>query len=64
MGISYKLKLEKLFNYEQGSKKNYIEKMSSDIDKSEAVIVTHYQGLNMPQLRSTKKTNERAWYII
>ncbi len=31
-------------------KKNYIEKMTTDIDKSGAVIVTHYQGLNMPQL--------------
>ena len=35
-------------------KKNYIEKMSSDIDKSQAVIVTHYQGLNMPQLDQLK----------
>ena len=36
-------------------KKNYIEKMSSDIDKSQAVIVTHYQGLNMPQLDQLRK---------
>ena len=36
-------------------KKNYIERMTSDIDKSEAVIVTHYQGLNMPQLDELRK---------
>ena len=36
-------------------KKNYIEKMSTDIDKSQAVIVTHYQGLNMPQLDQLRK---------
>ena len=31
-------------------KKEYIEQMSSQFDKSEAVIVTHYQGLTMQQL--------------
>ena len=31
-------------------KQEYIEKMSSQLDKSEAVIVTHYQGLTMQQL--------------
>ena len=31
-------------------KQEYIEKMSSQFDKSEAVIVTHYQGLTMQQL--------------
>ena len=36
-------------------KKNYIEKMATDIDKSQAVIVTHYQGLNMPQLDQLRK---------
>ena len=36
-------------------KKNYIEKMTTDIDKSQAVIVTHYQGLNMPQLDQLRK---------
>ena len=36
-------------------KKNYIEKMTTDIDKSSAVIVTHYQGLNMPQLDNLRK---------
>ena len=36
-------------------KKNYIQKMTTDIDKSQAVIVTHYQGLNMPQLDKLRK---------
>ena len=36
-------------------KKNYIEKMTTDIDKSQAMIVTHYQGLNMPQLDQLRK---------
>ena len=31
-------------------KQEYIDKMSSQFDKSEAVIVTHYQGLTMQQL--------------
>ena len=31
-------------------KQEYIEKMSSHFDKSEAVIVTHYQGLTVSQL--------------
>ena len=31
-------------------KQEYIEKMSTQFDKSEAVIVTHYQGLTMQQL--------------
>ena len=36
-------------------KKNYIEKMTNEIDKSQALIVTHYQGLNMPQLDQLRK---------
>ena len=31
-------------------KKNYISSMQDQFDKSEAVIVTHYQGLTMTQL--------------
>ena len=31
-------------------KQEYIEKMSSQFDKSDAIIVTHYQGLTMQQL--------------
>jgi len=36
-------------------KKSYIEKMKTEIDKSQSVIVTHYQGLNMPQLDQLRK---------
>ena len=31
-------------------KQEYIKDMTSQFDKSEAVIVTHYQGLTMTQL--------------
>ena len=31
-------------------KQEYIDQMTSQFDKSEAVIVTHYQGLTMSQL--------------
>ena len=31
-------------------KQEYIKDMTSQLDKSEAVIVTHYQGLTMTQL--------------
>ena len=31
-------------------KQNYISEMTSQFDKSEAVIVTHYQGLTVNQL--------------
>ena len=31
-------------------KQEYIDQMTSQFDKSEAVIVTHYQGLTMTQL--------------
>ena len=31
-------------------KKAYISEMTSEFDKSEAVIVTHYQGLTVNQL--------------
>ena len=31
-------------------KKTYISEMTSQFDKSEAVIVTHYQGLTVNQL--------------
>jgi len=37
-----------MMNKEQ--KKNYIAKMTSQFENSEAVLVTHYQGLNMSQL--------------
>ena len=31
-------------------KQEYIERMTNQFDSSEAVIVTHYQGLTMQQL--------------
>ena len=35
---------------DKAKKQEYIEKMTNHFDKSEAVIVTHYQGLTMQQL--------------
>ena len=37
-----------MMNKEQ--KKNYITEMANQFEKSKAVMVTHYQGLTMPQL--------------
>ena len=42
-----------MMNKEQ--KKQYIQEMSTQFDKSEAVIVTHYQGLNVNQLDDLRK---------
>ena len=42
-----------MMNKEQ--KKLYIEDMSSQFDKTEAVIVTHYQGLTVTRLDDLKK---------
>ena len=36
-------------------KKNYINEMTVKFDKSEAVLVTHYQGLNVKQLDDLRK---------
>ena len=36
-------------------KKSYINEMTSQFDKSEAVIVTHYQGLTVSQLDELRK---------
>ena len=36
-------------------KKQYIEEMTAQFDKSEAVIVTHYQGLTVSQLDNLRK---------
>ena len=36
-------------------KKSYINEMTSQFDKSEAVIVTHYQGLTVSQLDDLRK---------
>ena len=42
-----------MMNKEQ--KKQYINDMTSQFDKSEAVIVTHYQGLTVSQLDDLRK---------
>ena len=42
-----------MMNKEQ--KKQYISDMTSQFDKSEAVIVTHYQGLTVSQLDDLRK---------
>ena len=42
-----------MMNKEQ--KKQYIHDMSSQFDKTEAVIVTHYQGLTVTQLDDLRK---------
>ena len=36
-------------------KKQYIDEMTTQFDKSEAVIVTHYQGLTVSQLDDLRK---------
>ncbi len=36
-------------------KKNYINEMTAQFDKSEAVLVTHYQGLTVKQLDNLRK---------
>ena len=52
MGVSYRVKLGKsdiiMMNKEQ--KKNYISEMETQFQNTEAVLVTHYQGLTMSQL--------------
>ena len=42
-----------MMNKEQ--KKNYISEMTAQFEKSEAVIVTHYQGLSVSQLDDLRK---------
>ena len=42
-----------MMNKEQ--KKNYIKDMTSQFENNEAVLVTHYQGLNMKQLDDLRK---------
>ncbi len=42
-----------MMNKEQ--KKQYIDEMTNQFDKSEAVIVTHYQGLTVSQLDDLRK---------
>ena len=42
-----------MMNKEQ--KQNYIKNMTAQFENSEAVLVTHYQGLNMKQLDDLRK---------
>ena len=42
-----------MMNKEQ--KRNYIKNMTAQFENSEAVLVTHYQGLNMKQLDVLRK---------
>ena len=42
-----------MMNKEQ--KKQYINDMTTQFDKTEAVIVTHYQGLTVNQLDDLRK---------
>ena len=42
-----------MMNKEQ--KKVYIEDMTSQFDNTEAIIVTHYQGLTVTQLDDLRK---------
>ena len=39
----------------KSQKKQYIENMTSQFEKTEAVIVTHYQGLTVSQLDDLRK---------
>jgi len=39
----------------KNQKKQYIDEMTAQFDKSEAVIVTHYQGLSVSQLDDLRK---------
>ena len=42
-----------MMNKEQ--KKNYITEMTANFENSEAVLVTHYQGLTVKQLDELRK---------
>ena len=57
-----KLKWIRVFNYdEQRTKKVYIDEMTTQFEKTEAVIVTHYQGLTVTQLDDLGE-NACSWY--
>ena len=53
-----------MMNKEQ--KKKYINDMTTQFDKTEAVIVTHYQGLTVNQLDDLRKkiNNKKIKFII
>ncbi len=42
-------------------KQVYINEMSSQLDKAEAVIVAHYQGLTVKQLDELRKKMRELW---
>ena len=51
-----------MMNKEQ--KKNYIEEMTAKFENSKAVMVTHYQGLTMPQLDELRsKMREKELFL-
>ena len=43
---------------------NYIKTMTTQFDKSEAVIVTHYQGLTVKQLDGLRKIMRKHGIIF
>ncbi len=45
-------------------KMNYIKTMATQFDKSEAVIVTHYQGLTVKQLDELRKIMRKHGIIF
>ncbi len=53
-----------MMNKEQ--KKNYISEMATQFENSKAVMVTHYQGLTMPQLDElrAKMREKRRRYLL
>ena len=46
------------------SKKTYIEEMKKIFSSNEAVMITHYQGLNVVQLRCVEKRIKRNGIIF
>ena len=42
-------------------KKNYIEEMKNFFNKTNSVLITHYQGLSVKQI---DELNEKAWNYI
>ena len=42
-------------------KQSYISEMTTQFDKSEAVIVAHYQGLTVNHLDELRGKNARTW---
>ena len=51
-----------MINKEQ--KKNYITEMTANFENSEAVLVTHYQGLTVKQLDELRKQMREKGIIV